>query len=141
MHLWMQDIDVAEAWSQVVKQLTYWTTGKNSPWNYAGLILDGFPSVTSHYGFHMTFYHTLLAYSGQQINLPKGWISFNPVQKRGNFPILLPGALGNLVVNRAGVSVVLKLGNLRVDEFRYRNITVPGPFEFTAGNTSQVLHF
>ncbi len=42
----------------------------NDQWAIAGgKFTNGYPSVTSHYGYHMTVWHVLLALNGQQADL------------------------------------------------------------------------
>ena len=59
------------------KSLDYWRTAIADLWNVAGISkasaktgqVGAFPSVTSHYGFHMVEWHLPLAISGQQADL------------------------------------------------------------------------
>lgn len=42
----------------------------NDQWNIAGgKFSNGFPAITSHYGYHMTVWHVLLALNGQDADL------------------------------------------------------------------------
>ena len=42
----------------------------NDQWNYAGgKFTNGYPSITSHYGYHMVVHHVLLALNGQNADL------------------------------------------------------------------------
>ena len=42
----------------------------NDQWAIAGgKFTNGFPSVTTHYGYHMTVWHVLLALNGQEADL------------------------------------------------------------------------
>jgi len=74
----------------------------NDQWNIAGgKFSDGYPSITSHYGYHMTVWHVLLALNGQDADLSDlevngtATLSFNPkiaCSATGfEMPFLLPG--------------------------------------------------
>ena len=42
----------------------------NDQWNIAGgKFSNGYPAITSHYGYHMTVWHVLLALNGQDADL------------------------------------------------------------------------
>ena len=78
----------------------------NDQWNVAGIKTnDGFPSITSHYGYHMVAWHTLFAVTGQVVDLSgtNKSVSFDPLfstcSASGSgyaFPVLLPGVVGTL---------------------------------------------
>eukprot|EP00043_Microstomoeca_roanoka_P010110 m.96381 g.96381 ORF g.96381 m.96381 type:complete len:1092 (-) comp14791_c0_seq2:334-3609(-) len=86
------------ALAQPEKSLNVWRERLNDQWNTAGLAgHDGYPYITSHYGFHMVQWHLPLAISGQQAHLPNGTLTFAPViSPPYTLPILLPGVLGSL---------------------------------------------
>ena len=72
----------------------------NDQWNIAGgKYTNAFPSITSHYGYHMTVWHVLLALNGQDADLsdPANMtLAFNPKMACDSpgfeMPFLLPGA-------------------------------------------------
>ena len=78
----------------------------NDQWNVAGIKTnDGFPSITSHYGYHMVAWHTPFAVTGQIVDLSGASksVSFDPLFTTcvdGGagyaFPVLLPGVVGVL---------------------------------------------
>ena len=76
----------------------------NDQWNVAGIKdTEGFPTITSHYGYHMVAWHLIFAASGQQARLdhPDGaHLSFapRPACSGAGFvlPVLLPGRTGTL---------------------------------------------
>ena len=85
---------------------TSYSQRMNDQWNVAGIKTnDGFPSITSHYGYHMTAWHTLFAVTGQVVDLSGATksISFDPLFTTcvggGSgyaFPVLLPGVVGTV---------------------------------------------
>ena len=74
----------------------------NDQWNTAGVKFnDGNPSVTSHYGYHMTSWHLLLGLSGQLADFSdehNASLTFAPPAMDCGFsyPVLLPGAVGSI---------------------------------------------
>ena len=76
----------------------------NDQWNVAGIKdTEGFPTITSHYGYHMVAWHLIFAASGQHARLdhPAGArLSFapRPACSGAGFvlPVLLPGWTGTL---------------------------------------------
>ena len=80
----------------------------NDQWNYAGIKSnDGFPTITSHYGYHMTAWHLPMALSGQAASLGGGGgnrtLTFAPRQPCPFvLPVLLVGRLGTLSCSNGG---------------------------------------
>ena len=77
-------------------------------WNAAGIYRgnhSSFPGasyITSHYGYYMTHWHTMLALSGQTADLPHAKLSFAPtVPLPFNLPVFLPRVVGT-VTGEAG---------------------------------------
>ena len=74
----------------------------NDQWNTAGVKFnDGNPSVTSHYGYHMTSWHLLFGLSGQLADFSdehNASLTFAPPAMDCGFsyPVLLPGAVGSI---------------------------------------------
>ena len=77
----------------------------NDQWNTAGIKFnDGNPSITSHYGYHMTSWHLIFALSGQQPDFSdpaNATLTFRPAitDRTGcafSYPVLLPGAVGTI---------------------------------------------
>jgi len=101
--------------------------------------LDGQPYITSHYGYYMTIWHTVLAISGQAANIPEGSLTFNPVLPPGyRLPVLLPGVLGVLesVVDARGsslFSLYLTVGSLQLSHLAVGGSVYPGDAHVYAG--------
>lgn len=94
----------------------------NDQWNTAGITSnDGLPSITSHYGYHMTHWHVALALSGQRANLTAVGdreLTFAPKAGACGFtlPVLLPRLAGTIAC--AGSRYTLRVtvgGPLTVD--------------------------
>ena len=72
----------------------------NDQWNVAGIKSnDGYPSITSHYGYHMTAWHIPLALSRQQASRggANSSLTFSPrLPCPYTLPVFLPGVLGTL---------------------------------------------
>lgn len=121
----------------------------NDQWNIAGIKMnDGMPSITSHYGYHMTSWHTVFALSGQAADLsdPKGaTLSFSPrvpCARKGDgyaYPFLLPGVVGSVdcEVTPSGRHHTLSVyaGTLRVDRLNIGGDACPHvPVNASAGD-------
>eukprot|EP01050_Picozoa_sp_SAG11_P038327 SAG11_NODE_15585_length_573_cov_0.647679_1_plen_154_part_00 len=109
----------------------------NDQWNVAGIKSnDGYPFITSHYGYHMVAWHTLLALTGQFADLSSPTnttLTFRPKRQcdgKGGYelPVLLPEALGVFTCARSGArrdytfaltTGALKLATLSVDGTTY----------------------
>ena len=62
--------DVAAALALAMGTGTSYSDRLHDQWNIAGIKSnDGYPSITSHYGYHMVCWHLLFALSGQDANL------------------------------------------------------------------------
>ena len=77
----------------------------NDLWNIAGIKFnDGNPSITSHYGYHMTSWHVLLALTGQGADFSDATnasLTFVTPAFPGktcgfSYPVILPGAVGTI---------------------------------------------
>jgi len=94
---------------------TSWSQRINDQWSTAGLKdTAGYPTCTSHYGYHMISWHTPLALSGQQANLQEGnaSLTFSPrVPRPFTLPVLLPGVIGLLTAD-ASASVTLSISSV-----------------------------
>ena len=87
---------------------TSYASRVNDQWNIAGVKFnDGNPSVTSHYGYHMTSWHLVLALSGQRADFSdpaNASLTFDPrvaassaeEEESFSLPVILPGLLGTL---------------------------------------------
>jgi non-lysosomal glucosylceramidase len=94
-------------------------------WNFAGLnsggdwgseAVNGMPWITSHYGFSLVDYYLYSALTGQQLSIPEGRLSFDPVYPCPyTLPFLAQGREGTLVCT-GGNSYTLKMlfGSLRL---------------------------
>jgi len=96
----------------------------NDQWNIAGIKSnDGYPSVTSHYGYHMVFWHTVLALSGQSADLStpgNATLSFSPRRECAagsgyTLPVLLPSVVGVLTCTVRRFTFELTVGSLELD--------------------------
>ena len=86
----------ATALANFQRSATSWSQRINDQWNTAGIKdTDGYPTVTSHYGFHMVSWHIVLAMSGQlaDLSLPTNRsLSFEPrLPAPFSLPLMLPG--------------------------------------------------
>jgi len=133
---------------------TSYSNRLNDQWNIAGIKSnDGYPTVTSHYGYHMTAWHIPLALSGQQARLHphqnsqknQTHLSFSPklpCDIEGYvLPLYLPGVLGTLSCQDYGGSagqqaaVELTVGSLRVDILSVDGVSYPtSPVHLGVGN-------
>lgn len=94
---------------------TSWSRRMNDQWNTAGIKdTAGYPTITSHYGYHMISWHAMLALSGQVASLWPGnsTLSFQPrVQRPFSLPVLLPGVIGLLSAD-GGSNATLTISNI-----------------------------
>lgn len=94
---------------------TSWSERVRDQWNTAGIKdTAGYPTITSHYGYHMISWHALLALSGQVASLIPGnaSLAFAPrVPRPFTLPVLLPGVIGLLVAD-AGSNATLTVSNI-----------------------------
>ncbi|KAK6180933.1 hypothetical protein SNE40_008897 [Patella caerulea] len=128
-----------EALNVAKKSLDRYRTVLNDLWNVAGVSgglgygADGQPYITSHYGYYMSSWHILLALSGQQADLPKGTLTFNPKNENPfNYPVLLPGVLGTITSKPSldGFTITYTLsllfGELKLQQLGVRDSYYPG---------------
>ena len=105
-------------------QLVHYRDSLRDLWNIVGIIspadwgedvfYHGQPYVTSHYGFMLTDYYLLPVLSGQQTNLQKGSLEFDPVYDCPfNLPLLLANTTGLLSCTASGsFTVEIAFGHL-----------------------------
>jgi hypothetical protein len=115
------------------------SSGNATGWGPDGV---GLPYVTSHYGFLLPNLYLLTALSGQQGDIYRGALSFDPrLPAPFSLPVSLPGVLGTLAVDAAGrhnLSVAfgtlsLVSGGLRVGAAVYAGGAVTlGPGQWVA---------
>ena len=111
----------ATALANFKKSATSWSQRSNDQWNTARIKdSDGYPTVTSHYGFHMVSWHIPLAMSGQLADLASPTnrsLTFAPrLPAPYSLPIMLPGMLGTLGSTAAGrYTVCLTVGAIELD--------------------------
>ena len=123
------------------KSLDIWRSNLNDQWNVAGILgglgyeAEGQPYITSHYGYYMSSWHILFALSGQQADIPKGRLTFNPKVRKGSefeFPVLLPGVHGKingkLVQGNLTYSLDLQHGTLHLRQLAVYNSFHPDVF-------------
>jgi hypothetical protein len=114
------------------KSTTSWIERVNDQWNTAGIKdSDGYPTVTSHYGFHMVSWHVPLAMSGQLADLTSPTnrsLTFAPrLQPPFSLPIMLPGVLGTVGSSVAGkYTVCLTVGEIELDLLSVDGNKAPG---------------
>lgn len=100
---------------------TSWSERINDQWNTAGIKdTDGYPTVTSHYGFHMVSWHIPLAITGQLADLSSSTnrsLTFAPtVDAPYTLPLMLPGLLGTVSSSATGrYTVSLTVGAIELD--------------------------
>eukprot|EP01059_Diplonema_ambulator_P001585 TRINITY_DN11354_c0_g1_i1.p1 TRINITY_DN11354_c0_g1~~TRINITY_DN11354_c0_g1_i1.p1 ORF type:complete len:975 (+),score=272.70 TRINITY_DN11354_c0_g1_i1:44-2968(+) len=94
----------------------------NDVWNACGVmrgnytIFPGSNYLTAHYGYYMTIWHTMLAMSGQVIDVHNGTFAFSPVvsgpapaqQQPFSLPVMLPNVVG--LVNGTHVNGAYHVG-------------------------------
>lgn len=110
----------AVAWSEVI----------NDQWNTAGISdTSGYPTVTSHYGYHMTSWHIPLALSGQKASLlPEASLTFSPkIGAPFSLPVYLPGVLGTLSCTSTSFTLALTAGSLRLKVLSVGSSKYPVP--------------
>jgi len=102
--------DVDYAMEIMGKTLRWWREGINDMWNIVAVAggvgnsaqPPGSPQANSHYGYHMTMWHTLGALAGQFYDAPAGNLSFAPrLRPPYTLPVLLPGSVLTLSQQRA----------------------------------------
>jgi len=114
----------------------------NDQWNVAGIKFnDGYPSITSHYGYHMTSWHTVLALSGQVADMStrNSSLTFAPKETCDYvLPILLPTALGTVSCEAGTFTVQLLSGKATVATLAVSGHTYPhSPVELVPGQPVQ----
>ena len=92
---------------------------------------DGYPTVTSHYGFHMVSWHVPLAMSGQLADLSdtsNRSLTFAPtIPAPYSLPLMLPGVLGTIASSATGkYSVMLTIGELELGTLSVDGHKAPG---------------
>ncbi len=134
--------DVSHALSVANKSLNRWRTELNDIWNIPAIAgglgygADGQPWASSHYGYFMSSWHILFALSGQQADIPKGILTFNPVNKATPFwkyPVLLPGVLGTIeqthvTQGRSQLTLAIHVGELTLNKLAVHNKDCDGPY-------------
>jgi len=101
--------DVEYAMQIMAKTLRWWREGLKDMWNVVAVgggvgnaaQPAGSPQANSHYGYHMTMWHTLGALTGQFYDAPAGTLSFVPrTAPPYTLPVLLPGSILTLSQQR-----------------------------------------
>ena len=148
LNLWF-DIEPQTALVQSQKGLNLVRQVLNDQWNTHGIYAaDGYgvggkPWITSHYGFHMVFWHLPFALSGQYVDLSNGTLTFSPVLSIPYaLPVLIPNIFGSLSVisslndNRL-FTLSLSIGSLSLNTLAVYNVVYPGSVHLTAGQSVQ----
>ena len=113
----------------------------NDQWNDAGIKSnDGYPTITSHYGYHMTAWHLPMALSGQAaaIGTPgNATLTFAPRQPCPyKLPVLLIGRLGTLSCSAAAGKQHFVLELLAGEPLALSTLAVGGHAYPGAGNAT-----
>jgi non-lysosomal glucosylceramidase len=113
----------------------------NDQWNIAGIKMnDGYPSITSHYGYHMTSWHLVFALSRQQADLSNpsngGSLTFDPLSfsfpcvkpgdKGYTLPFLLPNIVGTVSCTVTAAGAPQYAVDLTVGEVELAKLSVSG---------------
>jgi non-lysosomal glucosylceramidase len=119
---------------------TSYSNRLNDQWNIAGIKSnDGYPSITSHYGYHMTSWHLVFALTGQVADLsaksPR--LTFSPKMScEYVLPVLLPGVLGRLSCKAGNYSLYLTAGSLTIADLSVAGSSYPQlPVKLHSGAT------
>ena len=123
----------------LAKTLRWWRDDMKDMWNVVAVAggvgnpaqPPGSPQANSHYGYHMTMWHTVGALSGQLFDAPAGNLTFAPrLAPPYTLPVLLPGSVLTLSQQRvqgpytlrfAGGEPLMQLVTLSVDGNRMAN--------------------
>ncbi|CAF1672410.1 unnamed protein product [Adineta ricciae] len=148
LNLWFK-IEPESALVQSQKGLNLVRQVLNDQWNTYGIYAaDGYgvggrPWITSHYGFHIVFWHLPFALSGQYVDLSNGTLTFSPaLSVPYTLPVLIPNLFGSLSViassndNRL-FTLSLSIGNLSLNTLAVYNVVYPGSVHLTAGQSVQ----
>ena len=101
--------DVESSMEIMGKTLRWWREGIKDMWNIVAVgggignpdQPAGSPQANSHYGYHMTMWHTVGALTGQFYDAPAGNLSFAPrLSPPYTLPVLLPGSVLTLSQER-----------------------------------------
>lgn len=93
----------------------------NDQWATAGIKSnDGYPTITSHYGYHMTSWHLMFAMSGQQADISRSGgaprvLTFKPALECSNAGYRLPVLLPSIVASVGCVAGVATLNVTAAD--------------------------
>ncbi|UJR11626.1 hypothetical protein I4U23_015807 [Adineta vaga] len=146
LNLWF-NMNPQSALVQSEKGLNHVRQILNDQWNTHGIYAgDGYgvggkPWVTSHYGFHMVFWHLPFALSGQYVDLSNGILTFSPkLSIPYRIPVLIPKTLGSLSVismsnGQRSFTFTLSIGNLSLNVLSVDNSTYPGSVDLKAGQS------
>eukprot|EP01065_Artemidia_motanka_P038717 TRINITY_DN47565_c0_g1_i1.p1 TRINITY_DN47565_c0_g1~~TRINITY_DN47565_c0_g1_i1.p1 ORF type:complete len:985 (+),score=290.16 TRINITY_DN47565_c0_g1_i1:57-3011(+) len=121
----------------------------NDQWNTAGITSnDGYPSITSHYGYHMVVWHTLFAVTGQTADMTyrsNSTLTFNPrltCSPAGtgySVPVLLPGVVGTVSCSATSAGRQFKLaitaGSVQAQTLSVSGVPYPTPISISAGQS------
>eukprot|EP00040_Diaphanoeca_grandis_P036929 m.238091 g.238091 ORF g.238091 m.238091 type:complete len:1248 (+) comp33718_c0_seq1:60-3803(+) len=102
-----------DAWNTSLAQIRYWRDRKRESTRHSAVVntLSGQYGLLNYYGYALFWYHTLSAWTGQSINLPKRSLQFQPHVSAFNasgvatVPVLLGGDLGTLEITATTASL------------------------------------
>eukprot|EP00755_Sulcionema_specki_P009882 Sspe_Gene.44889::Locus_22090_Transcript_1_1_Confidence_0.750_Length_3051::g.44889::m.44889 len=135
-------MDTTEAMAIAERPYRWMRDMLRDTWNTPGVLrgnysnFPGHGAVTSHYGYHMTVWHTALAVSGQQANLPNRELSFTPkIPAPYTLPVFLPGRVGTIEADAAGKHrFCLTTGSLDLTSITVDGRGVTGTLSLRPGN-------
>ena len=104
------DIDGSLEFSK--RSVEGWSMRVKDQWNTAGIAdTESFPTVTSHYGYHMTSWHIPISLTGQNVSLPTGELTFAPImQPPYVLPFYFAGRLGTIACDGSSYTAKLVSG-------------------------------
>ncbi|KAK8792751.1 hypothetical protein WA158_004915 [Blastocystis sp. Blastoise] len=111
-------------------------------WNTHGVYynfdgdLAGQPSITAHYGYHMTSWYLPFTLSGQRADLSKGELTFDPkIQGDYIYPVLLPNFDAQLIHKENHYSLRVIRGSITVNTLKVKDLMYPTAVTLEEGKT------
>ena len=133
-----------DGWSTSLQQMQFFRDKKKENTRHTAVVStqNGGYQLLNYYGYANFFYHTLSAFSGQTIHLPRRSLAFSPHPSAFNnsastaaLPILLGGALGTATIT--ATSATLEMHFLE-GALSFLNVTIC-QHSFAAGAAPHVL--
>jgi len=143
LELHRQKTPLADALALAEGSGTSYSQRLNDQWNIAGIKSnDGFPTITSHYGYHMTSWHLVFALSGQVADFShaaNATLTCSPRYDCGgtggySVPVMLPGVVGVLRCAQGEIEIELLVGTIVVHRLAVGGAVYPtSPATLAAG--------